>query len=86
MVKGDRDDRCFICGRFGAMELHHMLHGTRRAKADKYGLTCHLCRECHQALHDKGLHDRELEALAQAEFEELHGHDIYMKEFGKSYL
>lgn len=86
MVKADRGDKCLICGSFGALEVHHMLHGSRRAKADKYGLTCHLCRACHMALHDRGLHDLELERMAQQDFEERYGHEKWMQEFGKNYI
>ena len=63
-----------------------MLHGSMREKADKYGLTCHLCLKCHMNLHDKGIMDRELQKDAQEAFEAIYGHDEYMKVFGKSFI
>lgn len=78
---------CFICGRWGQTEEHHMIHGTGgRAKAERYGLKVQLCRLCHMELHDHGTHDRELQQIAQLEFEKHWGHRKWMEEFGKSYL
>lgn len=84
IISNDTDDQCFICGR-RPDHIHHMLHGSRRAAADKYGLTCHLCHECHTALHDRGVMDRELQALAQIAFEKRYGHEEFMRIFGKNY-
>ena len=53
--------------------------------ADKYNLIVLLCPACHMALHDKGLHDRELQAQAQEIFEEQYGHKKFMEVFGKNY-
>lgn len=39
--------RCYLCGRQGATELHHVFPGCRRQTADKYGLTVYLCPYCH---------------------------------------
>ena len=85
IIPGDVQDRCYICGRRGKTEVHHMIHGSRRKIADKYGLTVHLCRSCHRALHDHNLHDFDLEALAQQEFEKTHTRAEWMKIFGKNY-
>lgn len=85
IIDGDQDGICYICGAHGHTEVHHMLHGSRRKAADRYGLTVNLCRRCHMNLHDKGLHDRELEAIAQTQFEKHHGHDEWMEAFGKNY-
>lgn len=76
---------CYICG-CPATDTHHLLHGSMRAKADKYGLTVRLCRNCHNLLHDKGVMDRELQRLGQSIFEETHTREDFIKEFGKSYL
>ena len=77
---------CYICGRIGTLHVHHMLHGSMRRKADKYGLTCYLCPECHRRLHDQGLGDRLLQKKAQKHFEQQYGHDEFMRVFGKNYL
>jgi len=86
VIPDDRPDRCYICGRYGQMEIHHMLHGIRRKAADKYGLTVHICPLHHRLLHDKGFYDEELEQVAQRTFEETHSHEEFMQIFGKNYL
>jgi len=80
---------CHICGRYGNMEEHHMLHGTgKRMLADKDKLTCLLCPECHRNLHDKGEHD--LQLMQEAERIWLHktGGSIkkFIRRYGKNYL
>ena len=85
IIPGDAQDRCYICGHRGNTEVHHMMHGSRRKMADKYGLTVHLCTRCHMDLHDHGDHDRDLEETAQEAFEKRYGHDEWMRIFGKNY-
>ena len=86
VIHGDVDDRCFLCHRGGALQVHHCVHGTRRKKADEYGLTVHLCPICHTLLHDHGYNDLFLEKTAQLTFEREYGREEWMKIFGKSYL
>ena len=62
-------DECYICRAQGALETHHCHHGSRRKKADEYGLTVKLCPRCHRLLHDKGYYDRYLQKVAQQAFE-----------------
>lgn len=85
MIPGDTSERCYICGRT-PQNIHHCLHGIHRKNADKYGLTVHLCQRCHSLLHDTGLYDLELEQIAQVAFEVEHGHDEFIKIFGKNWL
>lgn len=62
---------CFICHApyTVGLEHHHLLHGTGQRKlADQDALWVWLCRKCHSDLHDKGLHDKELQALGQRIF------------------
>lgn len=53
---------------------------------ERRGHTEWLCRECHSALHDKGKYDRELEEIAQKEFEKSHSRAEFMRVFWKNYL
>lgn len=85
IMPGDTAERCYLCGRHGRLEVHHCLHGRNRRAADEMGLTVHLCGECHRRLHDKGEHDRELEALAQETYEGLHGHAAWMARVDKNF-
>ena len=85
IILNDSADKCFICGRY-PQHIHHMLHGIYRKMADKYGLTCHLCCECHTLLHDKGVFDKELQREAQLAFEDKYSHQEFMEVFGRSFL
>nr|DAN44405.1 MAG TPA: putative HNHc nuclease [Caudoviricetes sp.] len=85
IMPGDTAEWCYLCSRHGRLEVHHCLHGRNRRAADEMGLTVHLCGECHRRLHDKGEHDRELEALAQETYEGLHGHAAWMARVGKNF-
>ena len=85
IIPGDVQDRCYICGHRGNTEVHHMMHGSRRAMAEQYGLKVHLCRRCHAALHDAGQYERDLETLAQETFERDHTRAEWMRIFGKNY-
>ena len=86
IIPGTEKGVCYICQRYCHTDLHHCLHGIRRKDADRLGLTVWLCRDCHSALHDKGKYDRELEEIAQAEYEKHHSHSDWMKIFQKNYL
>ena len=85
IIDGDSADRCFLCGCNRPAHVHHVLHGSRRAMADRYGLTVHLCVRCHTRLHDLGEHDLELERIGQQAFEKNFGHEKFMQIFGKDY-
>jgi hypothetical protein len=87
IIKDDEKDRCYICGKYGEMQTHHLLHGTaNRKQADKYGLTVHLCHRCHMRLHDEGVFDRNLQRIAQTAFEAKYSHEEWMRIFGKNYI
>lgn len=58
MIPGSKKGECFICGRGGYTEKHHVFGGTsRRNKSDKDDLTVYLCFECHRGT--KGAHGRD---------------------------
>lgn len=53
---------CYVCGKVCATEYHHIFYGVSKRKiADREGLTCYLCRECHKGT--KGVHGRDGEKL-----------------------
>ena len=80
-------DRCFICGRTGYLETHHMMNGAFRKKSEKYDLLCKLCRDCHYRVHhQEGTTIKALKAEAQRRFEQTHSREEWMREFGRNYL
>lgn len=81
------EKKCFVTGRTDNLEIHHCLDGSRRKKADQWGLWVYLTHDTHQAAHfgDSKL-IYALRRAAQRRFEELYGHDKFMEVFGKNYL
>jgi len=79
---------CYVCGSTN-VEYHHALFGAKYRKlADKYGLIVALCPEHHRGKYsphfDREL-DLELKRKAQEEFEAVHGHEAWMRVFGRNY-
>ena len=60
--------------------------GSRRKASEKWGCWVWLRHDIHMDLHSRnsGL-DRELKRICQERFEELHGHETFMRVFGKNY-
>lgn len=81
------EERCFITGSRVNLDLHHCLHGSRRKAADEWGCWIWLRHDLHMELHDRNKElDRMIERACQERFEELYGHDAFMRIFGKNYL
>lgn len=43
--------KCYLCGKYGRTEVHHIFEGRNRKNSDKYGATISICRNCHEAIH-----------------------------------
>lgn len=79
---------CFVCGR-PYPNIHHMMNGANKKKAEKYGLILPLCVNHHtgaEGVHTKPERMLACRQMAQRKFEEEHTRDEWVKEFGKSYL
>lgn len=85
----DNWEECYLCGGV-ATEEHHVFNGPDRKAADKYGLTVHLCPHCHRtapyAAHKDINTKRMLQQIGQTAFERRHGHEEFMRIFGRNYL
>ena len=90
IFENDSLEKCYICGKWGKVDEHHVFGGSCRKTSDRYGLVVHLCRDCHSLIHDsdKGkemklyLHQR-----GQMIYEERFGNrQAFIKEFIRSYL
>lgn len=71
------------------LDRHHIFGGARRNKSEKYGLWVYLEHTQHMWLHQTRqgqAYSKYLKALGQKKFEEIYGHELFMKEFGKNYL
>ena len=80
---------CFLCGKRGPTERHHIFGGANRKWSEKYNLVVHLCHECHNeppnGVHFNSERMNALRALGQEEFEKTHTHEEFMKIFGRNY-
>lgn len=52
-------EECYICGKVGLTETHHVFGGSYRQLSDDFGLTVELCPACHRFIHSgKGVKTR----------------------------
>ena len=89
----DRDvkGQCFICGKTGYTERHHIYGNANRKYSEQYGLTVYLCPECHRTSEISAHRNREvritLQRIGQRTFEKKCGsREEFVKLFGKNYL
>lgn len=85
--------KCFLCGRTGNLDRHHIFGGPFRKKSDKYGLTVDLCHDtCHifgpDAVHQNRETMLEVKRYGQRKAMNENGWttEQFIKEFGKNYL
>lgn len=82
---------CYATGATVGLDRHHCLKGSRRKKADDYGLWVWLRHDVHMKLHDhcppyEGL-ENALKIAAQTAFEDNGGtREDFMAIFGCNYL
>lgn len=73
------------------LHRHHVIFGTAgRAKSEKWGLWCYVCEKEHHEHGEESPHQNKavadlLAMEGQKAFERKYGHDLFMKEFGRSY-
>lgn len=85
------NSHCFICGKCGNLEKHHIIYGTaNRIKSERYGLTVMLCHDCHNeppyGVHFNKENDNKLKQIAQSKFEESHSRIEWLSIFHKNYI
>ena len=85
--------RCFLCGKWGWLEEHHLFGGPYRKKSEKYGLKVGLCgNECHRegpkAVHRCAETAKKLHEYGQRQYMQEHEAtvDEFRTVFGKNYL
>ena len=83
---------CFLCGRSGWIERHHIFGASNRQKSDRYGLVVDLCHECHNEPPNGVHHNKHtmlrLKQYGQKKVMYEQGWTIsdFIREFGKNYL
>lgn len=82
--------RCHICGSSYWIECHHVFGGPNRKASERFGMKVDLCHWCHNeppnGVHFNRENDLRLKREYQAMFEAEHGHDEFMRIFGRNYL
>lgn len=94
-----REDGCYICGRNGYLELHHIFGAANRKHSTEDGLCVYLCRPCHNeppnGVHFNKDRMKYLHQYGQMVFEADRRHEgatdeeareMFMKRYGKNYL
>lgn len=85
--------KCFLCGRTGNLDRHHIFGGPFRKKSEKYGLTVDLCHDtCHifgpNSVHQNRETMLEIKRYGQRKAMQENGwsKEDFIREFGKNYL
>lgn len=90
-ILGSRKGCCYLCGRYGQTEEHHIFGGANRSLSEEYGLKVHLCMECHRtgknAVHNNKNTMDYLHRIGQEAFEHRAGsREEFMKIFGRNFI
>lgn len=86
---GDEIRACYLTGRTGELDKHHIFNGAFRDKSEEYGLWVYLDHDVHMQLHHtpKGQkYARRLKEIAQEQFERNYGHEKFIEIFRRNYL
>lgn len=86
------EKRCYICGSYQWIEIHHIFGGANRKISEKYGLKVPLCHYCHNeppnGVHQNKEIRRRLQARVQKIAMKHYGwdEDDFRKIFGRNYV
>jgi hypothetical protein len=92
IIKSTTKGMCYICGRFGQTEEHHIFRGKNRKRADADGLVVHLCHWCHNeppyGVHFNKTIDTRLKQIGQRTWMRHYDKtvDDFIKAYGRNYL
>lgn len=85
--------KCWLCGKWGMLEEHHIFGGPFRKKSEKYGLKVGLCGDsCHrngrEAAHQCAATALRLHQYGQKKYMREQGATVeeFRAQFGKNYL
>ena len=80
---------CYMCGRSGYTEEHHVFGASNRKHSDQDGLVVRLCPTCHRDVHErKPAMALSLKREAQRRWMEYYGkdEDAFRERYIRSYL
>ena len=81
---------CYLCGRNGPLEIHHIFGGPNRNNSTEFGLVVPLCHSCHtgsvESVHQSKQAMEYLRKIGQQKFEVTYPELDFLKIFKKNYL
>lgn len=86
------EKKCFVTGSERGLHKHHIFGGYNRDNSERYGLWIwlrwdrHIADSPHRTPHNDIKVDLLFKKTAQRKFEEVYGHEEFMRIFGKNYL
>ena len=86
MKKRKKAKTCFLCGKSGHLEEHHVFNGANRKKSTKFNYIIDVCQSCHRQIHKDADLRKHLKAICQKLFEHQGTREEFRAIFGKSYL
>ena len=93
IMPDDMPEVCWTCGKVGPTDVHHIFGAANRKWSEKYGLTVHLCRECHRRVHDNKYAMDSLHKAGEQQYCDVyfpgdmnHGMIDFRQIFGRNYL
>ncbi len=94
-----REEGCYLCGRMGYLEMHHIFGSANRKHSTEDGLCVYLCRQCHNAppngVHFNKANMTMLRVMGQQRYEMARmdegmsadeAHEAFMRRYGRNYL
>lgn len=75
---------CFLCGKSGVTEIHHIYNGPFRARSDINDFVMEVCPKCHREIHESDLCGQ-IKVSFQKSWERTHSHEEWMRVMGRSW-
>lgn len=88
-ILGSEKGKCYVCGREGYTERHHIYGGPNRAVSEREGFVVDLCYEHHRGTMGVHFNKNIMDALhkgCQRLYEEDHTREEFMALIGRNYL
>ena len=88
----DDYSHCYICGRRGWLEKHHICGGASRSQSEHDGLYVMLCHYCHNeppnGVHHNIIRQRTLQAIGQKAWQEVYNKTAaeFVAVYGRNYI
>lgn len=80
-------DVCFVCGKRGATDWHHVFNGAMKKRSEEDGMMIHIHRGCHRFLHEHPMSNETMKKRAQRKWEETYGdREAFIERYRKNYL